>query len=67
MDNGRAGPDEMGMNAPLLILPTPATRQFRETEIEHFQRVAFEQQFEMRRRRREARRARLRSLIQRAA
>jgi hypothetical protein len=55
------------MNAPLLILPVPSTREFPETELEHFQRIAYEQQFEMRRQRREARKARVRSLVHRAA
>lgn len=55
------------MNAPLIILPTPPERHFPETEMEHFQRLAQMHEFDLRMQRREARRARLRSLIQRKA
>jgi hypothetical protein len=55
------------MNPPLIIFPTPPKRHFPETEMEHFQRLAQVHEFDRRMQRREARRARLRSLIQRKA
>ncbi len=55
------------MNAPLIILPTPPKRHFPETEMEHFQRLAQLAEFDRRMQRRDARRARLRWLIQRKA
>jgi hypothetical protein len=54
------------MNVPLIIRPVPQ-RQHPETEMELFQRMAEQHEFERRLKRREERRARLRSLVQRKA
>jgi hypothetical protein len=57
----------MVMNGPVTIFAASPQRVFPETEIQHFRRLAFEHSRSVRRLRRQERRARLRSLVQRAA